>query len=252
MVGRLPVELFEEFDGGGFLAFETIGVDGVEQVDGPALDEFVQHFYAAIEVGAELASDGAVVERLRELTPGDFAVGNEDEAAHAAAGGVGSHRGRGVAGGGAGDPAETFLAGEGGGGGHARVFERGGGVHALMLGLEGANSSGEGTTREIIEGCIPFPQRDGVVAGLEVGKQFAEAPYAAGVGRGERGLAVAPEILEPLGSVAGGFESLGSLPAGEGDFKQVAAVGTAEVRGGMVSLVAALNTAQARGSLGLG
>jgi hypothetical protein len=252
VVGRLPVELFEEFDGGGFLAFETIGIHGVEQVNGPALNEFVQHFHAAVEVGAELAGDGAVVERLRELTPRDFAVGNEDEAPHAAAGGISSHRSGGVAGGGAGDPAKPFLAGEGGGGGHARVFEGGGGVHALMLGLEGANSSGAGTAREIIEGGIPFPQRDGVVAGLEVWKQFAEAPDAAGVGGSERGLAVAPEILERLGSVACGLESLGSLPAGEGDFEQVAAVGTAEVRGGMVGLVAALDTAQAGGGLGFG
>ncbi len=97
-------------DGGGLLAFEAVGVDGVEQVDGEAVDEVGEDADAAVEVGLELDGEGAVVHGLRELAPGDLAFGDEDDAAEAGAGGVGGHGGGGVAGGGAGDPLEPRSA----------------------------------------------------------------------------------------------------------------------------------------------
>ncbi len=48
---------------------------------------------ASVEIGAELAGEGSVVERLRELAPGNFSFGNQHEAVHVAARGIGGHRG---------------------------------------------------------------------------------------------------------------------------------------------------------------
>ena len=36
VLGHLPLELLEDLEGGSLLAFEAIGIDGVEQVDGKA------------------------------------------------------------------------------------------------------------------------------------------------------------------------------------------------------------------------
>jgi len=240
-----PIELLEELDGGGLLAFEPVRIDRVEQVDRLATHEFVQDLDASVEVGADLAGDGAVVERLRELAPGNFAFGDKDKAAHAAAGGVGGHgRGR-VASRRAGDPAESFLAREGCGGGHAGVFEGGSRVHALMFGLECVHTCRASTTRKVIERSVAFLQGDRVVAGLEGGEKFAEAPDAADVGGGERGAAVTPELLECLGIDASRFIALGRLPTGVEDFEEVSAIWAAKVLICVVGNVAAVDATQA-------
>ena len=133
VVGRLPVELFEQFDGESFLAFEAKRIDRVQLVDRGAQHEFLQQAQAAVEIGAQLAGDSAVVESLRKFAPGNFSFGHEHQAAHAAASGVGGHGGGSISGGSAGDPAKSGLAGEGGGDGHAGIFEGAGGIHSLML-----------------------------------------------------------------------------------------------------------------------
>ncbi len=91
MIRRLPFELFHQFDGSSLLALNAIRVDRVQKIDGLSADEFVQDADAAVEVGAELAGEGSVVERLRKLAPGNFAFGDQDQAAHVAASGVGRH-----------------------------------------------------------------------------------------------------------------------------------------------------------------
>ena len=136
VLGNLPVHLLDHLEGGGLLAFEAVGVDGVQEIDGELLDELAENFDAAVEVGLELDGERAVVHRLRELAPGDLAFGDEDDAAQTGAGGVGSHGGGCVAGGGAGDPLEAALGGDRESGGHAGVLEGAGGVHALMLGQQ--------------------------------------------------------------------------------------------------------------------
>ena len=167
VVGRLPVELLQQFEGESFLSFEAERVDGVQLVDGGAPHEFLQQAEAAVEVGAQLAGEGAVVERLGEFAPGDFAFGHEHQAAHAAARGIGGHGCRRVAGGSAGHPAVSGLAGEGGGDGHAGVLERAGGVHALMLGKEARNAGDAGGLRKFVEWSVAFAQRDDVLLGLQ-------------------------------------------------------------------------------------
>ena len=198
VVGHLPVELLEELEGGGLLAFEAVGVDGVEEVDREAADEVGEDADAAVEVGLELDGEGAVVHRLGELAPGDLALGDEDDAAQAGAGGVGGHGGGGVAGGGAGDPLEAALGGDGEGGGHAGVLEGAGGVHALMLGEEPVEAGGGGAAGQLVERGVALAEGDDVV-GLDDGEQVAEAPDAALVDGQGGGAALLPEPAEGAG-----------------------------------------------------
>src|SRR5712692_10124910 len=73
VVGRLPRELLHEFDGGGFLAFDAIRINRIQQVDRFLADEVVEDADASVKISAELAGEGSGVERLRELAPGNFA-----------------------------------------------------------------------------------------------------------------------------------------------------------------------------------
>ena len=93
VVRRLPCELLHEFDGGSFLAFDAIRIHRIQQVDRLLANEFVEDADASVEIGAELAGEGSVVERLRELAPGNFAIRNQHQAVHVAARGIGGHGG---------------------------------------------------------------------------------------------------------------------------------------------------------------
>jgi hypothetical protein len=92
VVRDLPIALLEDFECRCLLAFEAVRIDGVQQVDRRALDELGKDANAAVEVGAELDGGGAVVHGLRELAPGNLALGNEDERLQTGAGGVSGHR----------------------------------------------------------------------------------------------------------------------------------------------------------------
>ena len=244
MVGRLPGELFEQFDGGGFLAFDAIGIDGVEQVDGLLPNEFVENAHAAVEVGAELAGERAVVEGLRELAPGNFPVRNEHQAPHISARGVGGHGGRGVAGRGARDPAETRFQRGGGGNGHASVFERCRGIHALVLRIEMIDSHGLRAAAQVIERSIALSERDNVLS-ADDWQEFAKAPDAAlvkGIGQccAGRCAAAQPQSFEVLG--------VGDGRRCEVKFQKIAACRAAKVRGGRVGRCAARDAAETGGS----
>ena len=69
-----------------------------------------------------------------------------------------------------------------GGESHARVFERGGRVHALVLGAEILDADRARASWQVIERRVAFAQRDGVFFG-NVRKKFAEAPDSALVER---------------------------------------------------------------------
>ncbi len=93
--------------------------------------------------------------------------------------GIGRHGRGSVARGGAGYPAETILPGERGGHRHAGIFERSGGIHALVFGVKMLHSGNASTGRDLIERGISFAQSDGRMA-LSQGRQnFAKAPDAA-------------------------------------------------------------------------
>ena len=166
VVGRLPVELLEQFERESFLAFEAKGIDRIQLIDGRAQNQFLQQAQATVEVGAQLAGDGTVVERLREFAPGNFAVGHKHQAAHASASGVGGHRRRGIAGGGAGNPAKSGESREGCGHRHAGVFEGAGGIQSLMFGEQARHAGDARALRKFVEWRVTLAQRDGLLVGL--------------------------------------------------------------------------------------
>ena len=182
VVRRLPRELLHEFDGGGFLAFDAIRIHRIQQIDRFLADEVVEDADASIEIGAELAGEGAVVERLRKFAPGNLAFRNQHQAAHVAARRIGGHGGRSVASGSAGNPGESSLVRKRGCERHARVFKRCGRVHALVLGAKILDPSRARAPWQAVEWRVSFAQGDGVLF-RNVGKEFAEAPDSALVER---------------------------------------------------------------------
>ena len=65
VVGGMPIELLEQFNRESLLTFNAKRINGVQLVHGGASHKFLQQSKAAIEVGTELAGEGAVVECLR-------------------------------------------------------------------------------------------------------------------------------------------------------------------------------------------
>ena len=67
---------------------------------------------------------------------------------------------------------------------HARVFERCGRVHALMLGVEILDTGRARAPGQAVQRRVAFTQRDDMLFAIgNVRKQFAEAPNAALVER---------------------------------------------------------------------
>ncbi len=207
-----------------FWPSSRIRIHRIQQVNRIAADDVVQHPHATVEVGAELAGQRAIVERLRKFSPGNLAIGNHDQAAHPSACGVGRHRGRGISGGSAGDPVKLVLAGERDGHGHARVFERARGIHPLMLCPQAVNPSRTRTTRQIVNRSIAFAQRNRRRPVVEFGKHVAESPDSAGVQRLVRSPAFAPQGLQFRG-----IRRRPCRPVGELHFQQVAAIRATEI-----------------------
>src|SRR5579863_3048762 len=67
VIGRLPVELFEQFEGKSLLAFQAKRVNRIQLIDRRMENKLLQQAQAAVKIGTQLAGDGAVVERLRQL-----------------------------------------------------------------------------------------------------------------------------------------------------------------------------------------
>ncbi len=210
-IGDLPIELIEQFDDDGFLAFDAEGVDGVEEVDAEAIGEGADEGEDLIEVGFDLEGACAVFEGLGEFAEADVAVGEEDDGFETGGGGVGGHGGGGVAGGDAGDAAEAEAPGLGGAAGHAVVLEGAGGVEALVLEAERVEAGVGGGVGGVEEGGVAFAEGDGVLGLAVEGEHFAVAPDAARIEGCVRHAAFATEFFE------GGGVGRGS---GESDFEQ--------------------------------
>ena len=127
VVGGLPVELVEQLEHGGLLAFDAEGIDGVEEVDSLA-GLLQQDVEGVVEAAFDLDHLGSEVERLGQLVERDLPGGEIDAADESGAGGIGGQRGGGVSGGGAGDDLGSDVQGFGHAGGHAEIFEAAGGV----------------------------------------------------------------------------------------------------------------------------
>ncbi len=231
MVGHVPVKRLGNLKGGRLLPFQPVRIHRVQQIDRRFLHDLRQQFEAAVEVGGQLAGDGAVIHGLRELAPGDLALGNQHQALQPGARGVGGHRGRGVAGRSAGHASEAALLGHAHRRGHARVFERAGGIHALMLGVKLVDAQGFGGARQVIERRVALEQGHGVAKVLQNGQQLAEAPDAGVVQRLGGGAPLPPEPFECGG--VGPVMAPALFPAGVFHFKQLSADRATEVRPGL-------------------
>ena len=170
---------FDDFEGGGLLALQAVGVDGVDDGDRGVVGDFLDQAHAVVEVALDLDDDGAVHHGLGEFAHGDFTVGDEDEGGDAGAGGVGGGGGGGVAGGGADDGLGARFDGLGDGHAHAAVFEGAGGIEAFIFDVE-VNIVAEagGDVVELNEGSVAFAQGEDagfVVDGEAVAIAFDQA-----------------------------------------------------------------------------
>ena len=133
--------------------------------------------------------------------------------------------------------------------GHSGVFERAGGIHALVLGKELVHSKGAGGTRQGVERGVALAQGDGIAKAVQDGKQLAEAPDAGVVECLGGTFSFAPEPLERAGIGPVGIgrtRAFGPGPAWILDLEEIAAFGAAEVRarGGAGDARTAAETAQ--------
>jgi len=185
-VGHPPAKLLDRLEDDGLLPLQAEGVDRVEHVDAQRVGDLAHQGHVAVEVGADLHARRAVGDGLRQLAQGDLPVLEEDDAFHAGIGGVGGHRRRGVAGGSAGHAAHAQGARLGHAAGHAPVFERAGGVLALVLEVERAHARPRRQRRRGVEVGVALAARDDLRVGQAGGDQFFVAPHTATGRRVER------------------------------------------------------------------
>ena len=101
-IGCLP-QNFNDLECGGFLAFDPVRINRVDDGDGMAIRNFAHQSQRDIEIAAHRNHLGAAHERLGQFAQGDFPPGQKHGAGDADAGGISRGRGRGVAGGSAND-----------------------------------------------------------------------------------------------------------------------------------------------------
>ena len=93
-IRNLPASLVEHFDRNGFLAFDSEGIDGVEQINPRLFGKPSHKSEDLVEVGLDLDRQRSVFKRLGQLSVSDLAVGQEDDRLQAAGCRVGRHRRR--------------------------------------------------------------------------------------------------------------------------------------------------------------
>ncbi len=176
--GGSQAKLLEQFERRRLLPFDAIRIHRIQQIHRHPLHHFVEHAHAAVEVGFQLAGDRAVVERLRQLAPGNFAVGNQHQAVQSAARGVRGHRRGSVSGRSARHPLVSRLPRERRRHGHARIFERAGRIHPLMFGEKLLHARALGAMRQRIQRRIALAKRDDLLL-RNLRQDFAKPPDSA-------------------------------------------------------------------------
>ena len=136
VVVRGAAELFDDFEGRGFLTLQAEGVDRVHDGHRRLLGHLLDQFHALVEVAADLHDHGAVHHRLGQFAHGDLTFRDDHEGGDAGAGGVGRRRRGGVAGGRADDGIAALFHRLGHRHGHAPVLERSGGVEAFVFDVD--------------------------------------------------------------------------------------------------------------------
>ena len=121
-VGRVAEDI-DDLEGGGLLALDAEGIDGIDDGDGLGLADLADEPQGIVEIAVDGDDVGAVHEGLGELAHRDFAGGQQDDAGDAGARGVGGGGGGGVAGGSADDRLGAVLDRLRYGHGHAAILE---------------------------------------------------------------------------------------------------------------------------------
>ena len=181
---RSVTQLIDDLKGGGLLAFQAVGVDGVDERDGLAVADGAGEGEGVVEAAVDGEDAGAVGDGLSELALGDGAGGDEDVDAQAVAGGVGGGGGAGVASGGAEDGLMAGLDRLGDGEDHAAVLERSGGVAGFELEVDGGGGGAALEGGGADEGGIALAEGDAGGGGGEGEVSGVAGQDAAGGGRG--------------------------------------------------------------------
>jgi hypothetical protein len=137
-VGHLPVELLHQLDGDGLLALDAQAVHRVGEIDGALLGDLLHQRHAAVEIGVEAQHQGAVGERLYQLSRRDLVARQQDDGGNTGGGAVVGQGGGGITGRGAGDGSDLLALGDHllddrDQHGHAEVLERPGVRVAALL-----------------------------------------------------------------------------------------------------------------------
>lgn len=110
-----------------------------------------------------------------------------------------------------------------------------------MLALQEVDTGQASTTWQVVKRRVPLSQSDGVMAGVQAGKEIAEAPNTTGIGGKTRELAVLPQFLEVISRRAGGSQAQGGMPSGIEHFEEVTAARATKILVGMVGNAAAVD-----------
>ena len=110
----------------------------------------------------------------------------------------------------------------------------------MMLGEEARHACDAGALREFIERSVAFAQSDDLVAIVERGEQFAEAPDSTEIDGGLGEATFPPDRFQSCW-IEGDF-----FPVGINNFEQVAAVRAAEILSGAIAEIAAGDAAKTK------
>src|SRR6478609_6341551 len=195
MIGNVPLQLFHQLESHGFLPFQPIRVQGVEQVRGKLSHHFVEHVQAAVKVRPQLQYVGAVFQRLCQFACGNLPRGQQNNAFHSSACRIRGDRSRSVSGGGAAYPGKSFGFCHGDGRGNSRVLKRTSRIHALMFHHQARHAQLTRCFSQWDERRVAFAHCDNVAA-INLGKQLVEAPDTTCIFRQWRPSPSAPYLLQ--------------------------------------------------------
>jgi hypothetical protein len=122
--------------GGRLLAFDPIGVEGVDQGDGLCLGNLSDDVKGLIEVSFDLDDPGAVGHGLGQLAEGNLSLGNENVGLHPRLGGISGCGGRGVSGRCTDDRFGSHFFCHGNSYGHPSILERACWIETLILEIQ--------------------------------------------------------------------------------------------------------------------
>ncbi len=221
--------MFHQFEHDGLLSFQTVGVQRIEQVNRKLLNDFLQEFQAAIKIRLQLQDVRSILERLRELAGSYMAAGQKNHALHSAARRIGRDGSRGIARGRTTHAGKSLGFSHGDSRGDARVLERAGGIHSLVLDQKIVETERIRSFLQKYERRVALSHRDNVLS-FHLRKQLAEAPDTTGVFRSRREpAALLPNVFQIRRAIRKAV-----LQSGIDHFQQLGASAAPEHRGHVI------------------